>query len=617
MRIEPRELQSIQVRHLKFNLGPAGSNIVWWPGAVLKNERTRSLPHVMVWCRRLMPDGSLGSFFGIDVGITDLGVLQVGTIWEGKTCKQQIAFTEQEFIVDFTPGAWRLVSQHEHHRLTGKQLIPEGVYPLNYGDRDRSQLLEFRTEGRQRLLIPCLEFYSRYYGRSGHVTRVLATYPWEEAEERLYVPFSYHATPGHWPIKLASSSYNADAIFLAHVLYDPLATRAAKSIYARLDRQYAKLGGTAFLEAEPWFKGPATLIVQGRWIDDDTFLALRIAGGSDPRGSHIDAYRENPGKADEGAPDGAPISRWKGGRELNPDNAGLVVNLTADDEPGQNGNIVEVLNPTFRIVGDRRQVVHHRLATAATLPGKPIPNEQSEQHSAGERHGSSGSTGHASIHTEENVLPSSGAVRDVWDGLQYFRRRHPEFVTALGWYSIELGEFVIEDGDRAPHLMALKPYDAEQRDLLPSATLKWVYKDALQAELRGVLVAFVQTIAGSACLFEIERKLVHRTAEDGTKFTKEEEYCGLVLVPPADRPTGEWLAEVLEGIRRECGVMERVLNHCPPSARFYRRSKSAADEIAGHSTVVNALRKVDIDLLKAGRTVQPRVSTAEHQEVRQ
>jgi len=61
---------------------------------------------------------------------------------------------------------------------------------------------------------------------------------------------------------------------------------------------------------------------------------------------------------------------------------------------------------------------------------------------------------------------------------------------------------------------------------------------------------------------------------------------------PADRPTTKWVAEVLEGIRKKRGVMERVQNHAPPSARFYHRSKSPADEVAGHSTVGNALKKV-------------------------
>lgn len=545
-----------------------------------------------------MPNGSLGNFFGIEVGITELGLLQAGTIWEGKACKQQIALKQETFEVDFSSAGWDVTDQHAHYTLTGRELIPEEIYPLRYKTGDRSQILKFRTADGRRLLVPCLEFYSRLYGRSGHVSRVLATYEWDEAQERLYVPFAYHATPGHWPIKLASSCYNADAIFLAHVLHDPFATNAAKTIYAWLDNQYPKLGGMAFLKAEPWFKGQATLVVQGHRIDDATFLALRIVGGSDPKGSQIDAYRENPGKADEAAPDGAPVSRRKGGRELSPAPAGLVVNLTPDDEPGQNGDIKEILNPAFQVVGEKRQVLHHRLANASTRPGQPIPNEKSEQHSAGERHGAGGKTGYASIHTEEVVLSSSGAVQDVWDGLQYFRRTQPEFVTAVGWYSAELGEFVVEDHDHGFKLVALRLYDDEQKELLPKKDWKWVYKDSTLQEPRGVLVAYVQTATGAACLFENERRRFNSKAEDGTECTKEEGYSGLVVVPPAERPPAEWIAEVLEGIRRERGVMERVLNHAPPSARFYHRSKSPADEVAGHSTVVNALKKVDIELLR-------------------
>lgn len=551
-----------------------------------------------------MPNGSLGNFFRVEVGITDLGLLQVGTIWEGKTCKQQIAFSQETFEVDFTPGNWRITDQRDHFYLTGRALIPEEVYPLRYKTGDRSLLLEFRTASGQRLLVPCLEFYSRYFGRSGHVSRVLATYEWDDAQARLFVPFTYSAPPGHWPIKLASSCYNADAIFLAHVLHDPFATHAAKSIYAWLDHQYPEFGGKAFLKAEPWFKGAATLVVQGRRIDDDTFLALRIVGGSDPKGLQIDVYRENPGKADEAAPVGAPISRSKGGRELNPAPSGLVVNLTPDDEPGQNGDIVEILNPAFQVVGEKRQVLRHRLANASTRPGQPIPNEKSEQHSPGERHGSGGKTGYASIHTEEIVHSFSGAMRDIWDGLLYFRRTQPEFVTAVGWYSSELGKFVIDDGDKGYQLVALKLYDDEQKELLPKKDWKWVYKDSSLKEPRGVLVAYVQTEAGSACLFENERRRFNCTADDGTKYAREESYSGLVLVPPADRPPKEWVTEVLDGIRRECGIMERVENHAPPGARFYHRSNSPSAQVAGQATVRNALKKVEILLPK--ESPQPR-----------
>jgi hypothetical protein len=217
LKIEPRQLQSIRVRHLAFKGGPPGDYVVWWYGAVLKNRRTQSLPNVVVWFRKLLPDGTLTSGFRREVGITDLGLLQIGTIWNEWSCNRRLALHEHEFSVDFSPGRWRLTSQREHHLSNGTPLISQSAYPLELTDHDRSQLLAFNIGANRELLVPTLEFFSRYYGRSGHVSRVLATYPWSEAEGRLYLPFEYPRQPGQWPIKLASSTYNADALLLAHV----------------------------------------------------------------------------------------------------------------------------------------------------------------------------------------------------------------------------------------------------------------------------------------------------------------------------------------------------------------------------------------------------------------
>lgn len=603
LKVTDRMLQALEVRHLNFGQGSSGRKVVWWYGAVKKNARAQSLPHVVVWCRKLFSDGSLGDAFGIDVGITDLGLLSLGTIWDGNSCKQQLAFEEQTFSVNVSADRWSLTSQHEHYTQFRKPLIEPSAYPLKFGLRDRSRVLEFRTDCDRRLLIPCLEFYSRYYGRSGHVTRVLATYPWDDAECRLYAPFHYAETPGHWPIKLASSTYNADAVFLAHVKYDPFANQAARYIYSRLDKQYNELGGKAFLEATPWFQGPTTLLVQGVWLDERTFLGLRITGGSEPQGVEIDVHRENSGAAAEAAPEGAPISHWRGGRQLHPGEAGSIINLTADDEPGRKGDSVEILNPVFRIVGKRRDVVIHKLATAATRPDRTRLDSQTTQHSPGERRGVASNTGRASIHAE-NFLPSSGAVRDVWNGLLYFRRKHPEFILDLGWYSSAKQPFVRALGHEDPQLIALTPYDIRQAERLPLTTLKWVYRNAAQREPRGVLAAIVRTAEGTVFLFEIERRTINRTVE-GAMRKVEEPFCGLVLVQPKNSPSSVWLPKVLDGIRDECGVMERVLKRCPPGSHFYRRSRSGSDEIIGRSTVVNALKKVGIDLLSLQEGSKP------------
>lgn len=572
---------------------------MWWYGAVLKNRRTQSLPHVAVFFKKLMPDGTLTRGFRREVGITDLGLLQVGTIWNEWSCNRRLALQEHEFPVDFSPGRWRFTSQREHHLNNGEPLISQTAYPLELAERDRSQLLSFDIGANRQLLVPSLEFFSRYYGRSGHVSRVLATYPWSEAEGRLYVPFEHPGTPGQWPIKLASSTYNADALLLAHVKYDPYARHAAKSIYAGLEAQYEEHGGIAFPKIYPWFRGPATLIVQGHWLDERRFLALRIEGGSDPDGPNISIYRENPGKADEAAPDGAPTSSWKGGRDLRPDATPSIVNLTSDDEPDHSGNIVELLNPAFRVVGPKREIARHRLATAATRPGPPTPNEQADQHSPGERHGSARGIGVASIHTEV-VLEYHGATRDVWDALQYLRAMQPDQILAVGWYSADTGQVKFSD---EPSMAALWPFDAEQEVQVGTSVSRWLFMEPDQSRLRGVLVSYVRTLERAAFLFEIERRKVSRTDKDGQKYADEESFCGLIVAAPELMHPSDWIPQILDGIRRQRGVMERVLTYCPDArARDYRRSTASTDQVAGHSTVLNALNKIGIDIPRPKRS---------------
>lgn len=558
-----------------------------------------------VFFKKLLPDGTLINGFRREVGITDLGLLQIGTIWNDWGCNRRLALQEQEFLVDFSPGRWRFTSQREHHLDKGTPLIAQTAYPLELAERDRTQLLVFDMTGNQQLLVPSLEFFSRYYGRSGHVSRVLATYPWSEAEGRLYVPFEHPSKPGEWPIKLASSTYNADALLLAHIKHDPYSKHAAKSIYAGLEAQYERHGGLAFPKIYPWFKGPATLIVQGHWLDESRFLALRIEGGSDPDGPNIAIHRENPGKADEAAPNGAPISGWKGGSNLRPDAAPSILNLTSDDEPDHDGNIVEVMNPVFRVIGPKREIVRHRLSTAVTQPGPSIPKQQADRHSPGERHGSARGTGVASFHTEL-VLESHGATRDVWDALQYLRATLPNQILAVGWYSAETG--VVRFSDE-PSTVALRPFDAEQEVQVGTSISRWLFMDSDQSRPRGVLVSYVQTPECSVFMFEIERRKVARASEGGRKYADEESFCGLIVVAPTLTCPSKWIPKVLDGIRLQRGVMERVLNYCPSTrARDYRRSTSSTDKVAGHSTVINALSKVGIDIPKPKRSAGAEVN---------
>ena len=580
---------------------PEGHWVVWWYGATQKNPRAQSLPTVVLWFRELLADGTFGTVFErVDVGINLLGLAQVGTIWSAGESDSQLAYSAPvTFDVDLSPGHWHLTSQSEHQQETRLDLIPLADYRLKYSSADRSKILVFRLKDGHELLVPALEFFSRCYGRSGEVNRVLATYAWNEAKSRLCERVTADVPPGHWGVKLAEGIRNDDAVFLAHVEHDLYAERAAKRIYATLQVDYNKRPngkGLAFPEIEPWFKGPAKLRVQGIPLDGGRrFLALRIIGGSEPNGPPVFSRREHPGKAENQAPGDAPEGGWRG-PDLSPQPPGPLPKITSADEPDRNSETVDIKTPAFEVIGVRRDVAHLRSEDAKTRPGPPKPAEKADRYSSGERHGSSRGTGLASIHTQ-TVLASEGAQRDVWAALQLLHAEAPQIIHAVGWFNAESGavNFAAED----PCLASLRPLEPDEQPDLPLAKRNWMFLEKDPPALRGVLVACADTPQGRAFLFEVER--VTRGAKSTEDDAAEEEkYSGLVVLPLPGLAPRDWIPRVLEGIRNACGRMAKVLAHCPPGQRkYYRRSTSKGDKLAGYSTVIGALSKVGIDVPRA------------------
>lgn len=291
MVLESRKLEQIQLRHLATKRSPAANFVVWWYGAVHRNTRDKTLPLVVVWIRGLLPDGSLGPIHRIDVGITELALLQIGTIWNDGYCRNQMLLEEREVSVNFSSSGWQHTSQARSGDHPRRSLIPPDLYPLYFGLRDRSELIVFNLREDKKLLVPSLEFFSRCYGRSAEVNRVLSTYPWSEAEHRLHLPLPEAVPANQWAVCLPDNIYNDDATLVAYLKYDTNAQFIAKSIYSNLESQFDEPSGYAFPQIVPWFTGPAKLVVQGIPLDQNRFLALRIVGGSEPNGPPIQIGR--------------------------------------------------------------------------------------------------------------------------------------------------------------------------------------------------------------------------------------------------------------------------------------------------------------------------------------
>ena len=308
-----------------------GDYQVWSYCGIKPNARAHSRPDVVIGVRKRTDDGRVGDELRLhDVPLSDLGQVRLGTVWRGAQCVSEVVLEEQVCLVNFDRGCWR----HSSFSMLGKDRpdgrryrapYPHELYPTGYS-RDRNYLLEFdlcdpnypdpndpnyRVVGR--LIVPCLEFFSRVYGRSQFVTRVLATYPLRGengALKRLLAGQPEETDPARWWVTLRKQCRNADGVFLAHLMRDSLTQEASRAVYDQMMRDHESRTGLVpsagrvaddatkrgyrrgqpptFPVISPWFSGEATMKVKGySFHGGNSFLARFGGGGGGVTGSAI------------------------------------------------------------------------------------------------------------------------------------------------------------------------------------------------------------------------------------------------------------------------------------------------------------------------------------------
>jgi hypothetical protein len=563
--------------------------IAWWYSGFYKNRKDVSQPNVLVLFRKISPAGISDEVIQRRVPLVALGQVRVGTIWRNDRCQAEAHFETERFSVDFTPNRWRYTSFGDAMGRRASPPYPIEIHQLLI-EHDRNWLIEFELPNGGKLLVPCIEFFSRCYGRSGELKRVLATYPWDghgdTAASRFYAPLDTPELPGRWQVRLRRRLHNGDVIFLAHAKYDGYTKRVAKSIHSQLEANYdPKLVYPAFIKVGPWYQGPAELKVEGIPFDNgNSFLALRVLGMSDPNGSLILRERENSNNADSPAPEGSPEA-WAGAPErvLVPQ----IIDLTGDLEPDHEAGAVEIQDPVFEVLGDARAVIDVRAAQATTKSGVKAPPSDVSTVSGGEAHGSGKGVGYASIHAKP-VFESHGMLRDMWDAMLRIQATRPEIVQGVAW-------FTFADGfrtDPTPGLIALEPF--KESDEVISEVRRFPFMDPSAQSLRGILVARLITSGGPAYIVEIMRRPKKISTEDGAVKDTEEAFQGLVFRLLNENQLIPWLRELMARIRHEKGVFKRLTGSCPGIAHSFshRPSSKGGDTLPCESVVLAAIAKL-------------------------
>lgn len=564
--------------------------IVWWYGGITKNYRAGTVPKVVVFFRKLDKDNKLGIFVRKDIALTFLGLLRIGSIWQAGSCRSEAVFPflHEKFDVDFSQESWKFVSPAQAVQSGESNPISQIDYQLPFSF-DRNWLLDFPLKDGGNLLIPCLEFLVRCYGRSEEVPRVLATYPWQQVQSRFYLPFDQPAIPNTWSVKLTSRVYNGDIVCLAHMLYDQYAERAAKNIYSQIETSFGNGNPFAFIKVAPWFQGDAQVLVSGLRINNGrTFLALRILGCSDPLEDPIQRDRENSNKADEPAERADVEKAWNGTPRRVLKRPPEIVDLTDDKEPDQGAASVEIEEPEFVVLGEQRIVIDVKRDRATTKSGTPGSGKEPGSFASGEPHGTGRGVGHASIHARP-VMESQGMLRDMWKAMGVLKKKHPDSISSVEWFTFE-DKYSTED---KPKLVGLKPFEGEE---VSTEIRNWLYHDTTKKIARGILVARIMVRGKSIYITEIQRRGYTREDEDGNSTDSEESFKGYIFILNDHAKFESWLRNLLSEIRYKKGVVQKLVGGCPGVAAAFKHSKAIRDVVSCESAVINALSKVGVKI---------------------
>ena len=584
--------------------GDQVERIAWWYCGLSKPRSTQTQPSVLVEFRRIHADGQVSgaSTDSILRGIplTALGLVRIGTVWQNKRCVREAIFQIKEYDVEFREGAWRFASFHSNATEGLEEPYPISLHSPPYRGLDRNRLIEFSLRSGGRLVIPCLEYFARCYGRSGELRRVLATYPWDGQGDtcvnRFYAPIDEQEEPQKvWKVNLRRRMINGDVVFLAHCKYDPYTTRAARSIHAQLESHFANDNTrTAFLNVGPWFQGPAQLKVAGWFFGGEkSFLGLRVLGGSDPAGILIERDRENTNQNKRINSDGVTNTAWTGVPTRLLVKSPEIVSIV-DEDPDNRSSSVEVEDIDFEVLGDERIVREVRRRQARTSGGKKGNGDSVAVYSGGEPCGSGKGVG-SSVHNQRAILESRGILRDMWDAMRHLQRKYPKSISAVQWYTFQDGF----QSSGEPSTISLEQFSDAVLDLKKEIR-NWVYLDRRSGIVRGILVARMIVHGQKVDFFEIQRRPRKKKSVNNEERDGEENYKGFACILETDDIHSEWVKTFLSTVRYAKGIVSKLTKSCPGLVETFNHASTKDDEVSCEKTVLNALWKINgIDLINA------------------
>lgn len=575
----------------------SGELVTWWYGGICRRAKTSGEPKVLVCFRRIEPDGSLGGFKHIRLPITSLGQFRIGTIWKEQKSVEELAYETKTFHVDFSPSGWEFRSDADDKSAGRPELITHSVYPLpDFQLHDPAWMIRFNATdvkgSKISLLVPCMEFFSRCYGRSQFIKLILTSYPWDAAKDKFFAPLPLKPVGDKWYISLRDRAVNGDSVFLAHAYYDEYANKQARSIWTQTEVAFGnnKSVNNVFPKIGPWFTGPGALKVNGIWIEEGkTFLALQVIGSTDPGGVAIYRGRQSSknksSTANEGYDDRIGIPKPK---IFSPP---PIITVTGNEEPSNDSGTVVVSENYFEVLGYPRRVKKVKFDSEQnTYKQVPARDESTRLFSGGESYGTGAGIGYV-MYKSDQIMESQGKLRDIWNALLWFHDNYPDIVGHPESFTYE-GGF---SDNREPMLLAYQVF-AEDTEAITKSVSNWPFLSIQDGVLRGALLARIKVCNEDIYFFEIQRRIKITEDDSGNDIINEESFRGLVFKLKDGEKLKAWIAVFMDLSRRTEGVLVGVAPKCPGMAELYKHNTAQTEQMPCEAAMRNALKKMGIKL---------------------
>ncbi len=563
--------------------------IVWLYSGILKNNKASYQPHAYVCFRQLLNHGVSKKCIFRPVLLTNLGQLRIGSVWRYGKCRGIARFEERTYTVNFKHNYWH-TSVCEAVNNGWESPLDQRLYPLHH-PKDRNYFIQFKSNENDIVSIPSLEFFTRMFGASEEVKRVIATFQRDECVKRLFYPLNQPLERDHWKIVRGPNLKKGDDVFLAHFKHDPWTKWVCKRIHSQIESGYDNLKKEPiFISVDPWFKGPTEITVRGIPFNKGrSFLGLQIMGYHLHGGPNISVYSRKRNGEFQLEPE--PIGGRRGKVKVNliepPDD----IIITGDDEPNQRGSIVEMPNPSMNIRISGRIIQYEKVNSENRSSNRDWYNAtESSEFSTGEPTGNGGEVGLLSIHTS-NVQESKGKLRDIWNALQSLKKEFPSRISAVEWFTLSDG-FHSEDNFK---LISLEEFDDDDLDI-DADVVRWIYMDARKKDrTRGALIVRITVDAKYVYIVEIQRKIEKKKdKKTGIVYWGEDSMTGLVFTLNTEGNLRLWLRQLLDEIRSVKGIFKKVESGCPGEAHFFNHSSRKDPFVIEKQSALNALGKVDV-----------------------